>query len=132
MTVVLVPADKSFSYSMPITGLDTDSHPSCCGITQMMNFAIGRHVAALSIEDRIAKIKEAVEQVLDIEFDKNDYDNEDGIEKFSHAIECVLAGKDQMDIWEEPLKAAGFAEVFSFINDKSGNRCHVYYFNTGQ
>lgn len=115
-----------------VKGLDLVPHGGgCCGITHLYNFPLFSSLGAATDDERIGWIRSAINQIID----DQDYVDADGeqteAKNFRHAVEVVLAW-DQLNEWRSALETVGFQEVFSFTNDNSGNRCHVFFIQTGR
>ncbi len=104
--------------------MDIEPHGGfCCGITHLYNFP-STGVSEASRADKIAKWVAAAKKVY----------KDDGAKvgpDWHSAIEAVI-NEIQLDNWRKPLEANGFKEVFSFHNSNSGNRCYVFYLETGE
>lgn len=95
----------------------------CCGIQHINEFPSSNVYTPKARREMIA---EAVAEAIS-EYDDDDRDLAD----WRCALEVVLA-EYQIPGWRKPLEDSGFREVFSFLNDNSGNRCYVFYLETNK
>lgn len=122
------------------TGLFVDEHGGqCCGIQHLYHFP---SIYGVEPEERVGWIRKActnaVEQ-YDIIQCGCDWDDCEDCEadkdrtppdKWQCAVELVL-NNEQFVEWEPAVLAAGFKQVYEFLNSNSGNTCRVYFFTTG-
>lgn len=118
-------------------GLFVDEHGGqCCGIQHLYHFP---SIFGVELEDRVKWIRAACMQAVD-NYDIDDCDFEDCVaergmflpdrDNWQCAVEVVL-NNHQFEEWEPALLAAGFKQVYEFLNSNSGNTCRVYFFTTG-
>jgi hypothetical protein len=111
------------------TGLNVNGHGgSCCGIKHIHEFPTGGLPNQWSLEQRLGWINKAVVEAVE---HCGSYDDEFDSESAWHVACEVVLIDEQLPHWEEALKQVGFKEVFSFLNDNSGNICHVFYLENG-
>lgn len=108
------------------TGLFVDGHGGqCCGIQHLYYFP---SIFGVELEERVKWIQAACMQAVDCVAERGmflpDRDN------WQCAVELVL-NNEQFVEWEPAVLAAGFKQVYEFLNSNSGNTCRVYFFTTG-
>lgn len=86
----------------------------CCGIHHIYGFPD----VGLSSTEKIQGINEVVTRAVEDD-------------DWPHAVEAVLADY-QISEWRRALNAVGFKQAFKFVNGNSGNRCFVFYLDTGK
>ncbi len=122
------------------TGLFVMGHGGeCCGIHHIYSFP---SIYGVELKERVGWIRAACMEAVDnydietcgcgwddcedCEADKN----RTPPEEWQCAVEVVL-NNCQFEEWEPALLAAGFKQVYEFLNSNSGNTCRVYFFTTG-
>jgi hypothetical protein len=117
--------------------LEREEHGGgCCGITHLYNFPFGD---THSLEQKKAGLQKEIDYAVMRHRYADDWierreDGEDDIDiakDWRHAIEVIL-NEHQLQHWNDVLEAVGFKQVFSFLNNNSGNECFVYYLETNR
>jgi hypothetical protein len=100
----------------------------CCGISHVHDFPLSSYFSStLSAEEKANAIQHAVDKAVEETKDRYEHPKQD----HRHAIEVVL-NEGQLHEWRKSLEESGFREVFEFHNDNSGNRCYVFFMQTGE
>lgn len=114
--------------------LDRSYHGGgCCGMQHLHGFYTPYQ---WTDEHKRQFLQEGIDSVFDSfaeggEWEERECDGEDVRSSWRCCIEVVL-NEQQLGYWAETLEAAGFKQVYSFLNHNSGNECHVFLLETNR
>jgi hypothetical protein len=114
--------------------LDRNYHGgSCCGMQHLSGFYT---IPSWTDAQKKQFLQEGIDSVFDsfvegVAWEEREYNGENVRSIWRCCIEVVL-NEAQVGYWAETLEAAGFKQVFSFLNHNSGNECHVFLLETNR